>query len=504
MKIRPLRRSQYLVIWLGLLPVLLALLSYRTSAHHVASVRAALATEGFIRRLDELFSSLQDAETGQRGFILTGQESYLEPFKTGQGQVETRLSAIEKLASANGVPAERMREVRHLIALKLSELNETVELRKNVGFQAALAEVDTHRGQEYMNQIRSALQTIKSQQTEHFEDGLERERASQQHMEMMLTLGAILAFLLVFLSYRFSALYVSERDLAEREVRELNNTLEARVKERTVELEARTQDLERRTAELARSNADLVQFAYVASHDLQEPLRMVSSYVELLSRRYHNRLDETAQKYIDFASSGANRMQTLIQDLLAYSRAGTQALEKVPVSSAQVLERALQNLAVSISETSTRLHIGELPMVEADETKLTLVMQNLVGNAIKFRKPDTVPEISVTATKQRNEWVFRVADNGIGFDPKYCDRIFQVFQRLHGTGKYPGNGIGLAICRRIIEHHGGQLWAHSQPDVGSEFFFTLPFATDLIKAESDVAKRTETKGASQSATHACS
>lgn len=167
-------------------------------------------------------------------------------------------------------------------------------------------------------------------------------------------------------------------------------------------------------------------------------------------------------------------MQTLINDLLTYSRAGTQAIHKQTIPFEGALRNALENLDLAVRESSAKVRYGELPEVEADETKLTQVVQNLVGNAIKFRKQDLAPEITIAVRKSAQEWVFTVTDNGIGFDPKYCDRIFQVFQRLHGVGRYSGNGIGLAISRRIIEHHGGRLWAESVPDVGSSFHFTLP------------------------------
>jgi light-regulated signal transduction histidine kinase (bacteriophytochrome) len=201
---------------------------------------------------------------------------------------------------------------------------------------------------------------------------------------------------------------------------------------------------------------------------------MVGSYVGLLARRYEGKLDASADKYIAFAVDGANRMQALIQDLLAYARAGTQAVQKEPVSSQDVLSKALKNLEMAIRDSSAHVHHNALPMVEADEMKLTQVLQNLIANAIKFAKPDSRPEIDIMAREAPSEWLFSVSDKGIGFDPKYSGRIFQVFQRLHGPGQYSGNGIGLAICRRIIEHHGGRMWAESELGIGSNFFFTLP------------------------------
>jgi len=481
------QRSQRFIIWLGLLPLILAFVSYRTSSSHIASVQATFSTDQFIRRLDELFSAVQDAETGQRGYLLTGDDQYLRPFASAQKRLPARVAEVEALAARNNVPAGKMRRIRALVEMKMAELEEVLDLVRAGGRAAALKEVETNRGDQYMSELRSAIDGIKSEQNRELEMRWEAQQRSQLRLDAVLGIGIVIGFLLLSLAYRFNVLYARERDEAEARIQRLNESLELRVQERTSNLEARTRELEQRTAELQRSNADLTQFAYIASHDLQEPLRMVGSYMGLLARRYQGQLDETADRYIQFATDGAARMQTLIADLLTYSRAGTQAIEKKPVPFEQVVTSAVRNLEIAIRENSAEIHYGNLPLVDGDESKLVQVMQNLIGNAIKFHKPGVTPVIEINAKHVDHEWLFSVADNGIGFEPRYCDRIFQVFQRLHSVGRYPGNGIGLAICRRIIEHHGGKLWADSEPEVGSTFFFTLPIATEDTSNQSHLS-----------------
>ncbi len=225
--------------------------------------------------------------------------------------------------------------------------------------------------------------------------------------------------------------------------------------------------------ELARSNADLQQFAYVASHDLQEPLRMVTSYMKLLERRYKGRLDSDADEFIGFAVDGATRMQILIDDLLAYARIGTARNPLTMIDSNTTLDYALSNLEVALQDSGSVVTHGALPMIAADSSQLAQVFQNLIGNALKFRGEQPL-QVHVDARQSEEGWLFSVCDNGIGIQAEFHERIFVIFQRLHKREDYSGTGVGLAISKKIVERHGGRIWVESEPGHGSTFYFTLP------------------------------
>jgi PAS domain S-box-containing protein len=264
------------------------------------------------------------------------------------------------------------------------------------------------------------------------------------------------------------------RDITER--MRVNQALEAANKEMAFQIEEkgkRADELVMINAELARSNAELEQFAYVATHDLQEPLRAVASCVQLLQKRYEGQLDARADEFITHAVDGTKRMQTLINDLLAYSRISTHAQTFAPTNCEVVVQEALANLMVSIAESGAVVTRDAMPTVNGDATQLTQLFQNLVGNALKFRG-EIPAKIHIGAKLKNGEWRFSVADNGIGMEPQYFERVFLVFQRLHTRKEYQGTGIGLAICKKVVERHGGRIWAESEPGQGSTFCFTIP------------------------------
>ena len=283
-----------------------------------------------------------------------------------------------------------------------------------------------------------------------------------------------------------SIIYSLERKRIEIELQKYHEILEEQVEERTKELananallkieidkHKKTEaQLENLLMELKRSNKELEQFAYVASHDLQEPLRMVSSFTQLLERKYKGKLDQDADDYIKFAVDGAQRMQQLINDLLAYSRVTTGGKKFEMVNMENILTESLSNLKLSVEENNATITHESLPYVRADQSQVVQLFQNLIGNAIKFRREEP-PEIHISAQNSGDKWIFQVSDNGIGIDPQYVNHIFKVFQRLHGRENYPGTGIGLSICKKIVERHGGEMWVNSKLGKGSQFFFTI-------------------------------
>jgi len=288
---------------------------------------------------------------------------------------------------------------------------------------------------------------------------------------------------------------ISELKQAEEAIRRANAELELRVQDRTRELDAAIKnmqaeimarkrvekDLARRAEELAASNQELEQFALVASHDLQEPLRKISNYGDLLERRYAGRLDERADKFIGYMVDGARRMQNLIRDLLTYARAGKTDLPFEPVDLNQIVNRIIADLEELIRENNATVTLGPLPTVLANPGQMGQLIQNLLTNALKFRG-QAAPRIHIAAAEKDGEWVLTIKDNGIGIETGHMEQIFHIFQRLHGRSEFPGTGIGLAVCKKIIDRHGGHMWANSCKGKGSTFYFTVPIPSERAAA----------------------
>jgi signal transduction histidine kinase len=419
-----------------------------------------------LQKLETVLSSVKDAETGQRGYLLTGQESYLAPYHLAVKTIELQFAALRQLTVADPDQQQQLSIVEPLVGEKLAELKETIDLRRNKGFEAATQVVLTNQGKELMDQIRMVIQQMQGKKYQQLQTWLKEKEEEAQRVQLTFLVGIVLNLIAFYLVYHAIQQETTERRQAEASLKQLNEELEARVQERTAALNEAN-------ASLVHSNRELEQFAYVASHDLQEPLRAVNSYTQLLARKYEGNLDAKADKYIGYIIEGATRMQQLINDLLEFSRVGTRAKELKPTACEAVLSQVRDNLMVAIAETNAVVTHEPLPTVMGDEIQLIQLLQNLISNAIKFRREEP-PRVHVSAVQREKEWAFEVRDNGIGMESEYFERIFMIFQRLHSRSEYPGNGIGLANCKKIVERHGGCIWVESTPGVGTTFHFTIP------------------------------
>ena len=398
--------------------------------------------------IQKLLSEITDAETGQRGYLLSGRENYLEPFQTSLLETPRTMAELRRLRRSEGRPAELDDRLEQQIKLKFDELNGTIKLRRTDGLPAAQKMVETDAGKREMDEIRLICADLSKEETELINGSDAAMNKGTRSALTILFVGTALTFVLVGGAGLITAHATRKR----------------------AESEARLVESVR---QLALSNRDLEQFAYVASHDLQEPLRMVSNYCQLLGRRYKGRLDSDADDFINYAVDGAQRMQRLIDDLLAYSRVGSGRGKPVRIPVQSSFEEAVRNLETSIKESGAVITHDVLPELEADPNQLTQLFQNLMGNAIKFRSRSG-PKIHVSAENKDGEWRLGVQDDGIGIAPEYRERIFVIFQRLNSKQEYPGTGIGLAICKKIMDTHGGKIWVEAKAGPGTTFLFTFP------------------------------
>jgi signal transduction histidine kinase len=456
----------------------------------------------------DLTTAYVDQETGVRGFVLSRDPSFLEPYTTGQQTAKNADAAIRDHIPTPAVAAALDRVAAAGEAWHRDFADKAIKRTRAAGPTGKVS-LNEELGQRRFDAIRTA--------TDQLADAIAAERVRARErvdhgitwlwVLLGLAFGAVLVVgFLIWLALRrlvlspLSHLAAETRTVAEgdfqyvvkaggpAEIRALGvdvegmrqQLAEALFDAQRVEGEVRAQAelLAVQAEDLQRSNEELEQFAYVASHDLQEPLRKVASFCQMLQRRYGGQLDERADQYIEFAVDGAKRMQQLINDLLAFSRVGRTTDRMVPVDTQAAAERALHALADVQEEAGAVVEIGDLPTVPGDEALLTQVFQNLIGNAIKFRSPDRPAKVRVSAERDDDFWHFRCEDNGIGIDPQYADRIFVIFQRLHSKDQYSGTGIGLSLCKKIVEYHGGRIWLDTDRDgaPGSVVHWTLPVA----------------------------
>jgi len=447
----------------------------------------------------ELYAALLNQETGLRGYLLSAQPSLLQPYTMGhaaqRSQTATLLPLLEGLPVARTELATTISRIEHW---RSSYALPAIRKVLATGKPAPGGNIDS--GKAEFDSIRAPLAIFQRYLSSQREQAVARLHAAADLLDIV-GIGIALALILIVAALGYGlraaairpvtrlasdARQVAGGDFSHevdprgpREVHALALDVN-RMRERILsELAAVTEaniSLEARALELERSNAELEQFAYVASHDLQEPLRKVASFCQLLQRRYIGQLDARADQYIEFAVDGAKRMQALIDDLLAFSRVGRIGREPVPVACASALSQARVNLANEIRKSGAVITSADLPSVRGEFTLITSLFQNLLSNAIKFRAPDRAPVIDITVSRREEDWLFSFADNGIGIQPEFADRIFVIFQRLHDRTAYAGTGIGLSMCRKIVEHYGGQIWLDTEYQRGAKFNFTLPVA----------------------------
>ncbi len=583
-------------------------------------------------------AELTEAETGQRGYLLTGEESYLVLYSDSVNSINQQIQKLQTLTADNSNQQRRIDTLKPLVAQRLAALEEVIKLRKDKGFEAALTGVKTSRGRELMAGIRQVLREMDNEEATLLKERILRHQSAESTQNFVFSIGIVFNVLVFYWLYRAISRENAQRRQAQAAVQKVNEQLETKVQERTAALEeanhalsdkivahqqtqaalqesynllkavidsnpspifvkdkegryllmnspggslfnkpveeilgkddtalfppevaaqvkandssiitsgicsfleetvlvqgewrtylttknvyrdsqgnilglvsfsrdithlkqaqdalrqvnedleqkvaARTEELVQANAELARSNTELEHFAYVASHDLREPLRKIKSYTELLAEDYQGQLDTKADKYMAYITDGATRMQALISDLLIYSQVGKGELTVEPTDLGAIVNRSLSDLNLAISENNAEITVKPLPTVAVNPQQMTQLFQNLIANALKFRNKTaaSIPSILIQAELKQEQWLFSVQDNGIGIKPQYLERIFVIFQRLHSRDKYPGTGIGLAICRKIVERHGGRIWVESELGRGTTFYFTLPVQPSL-------------------------
>ncbi len=429
--------------------------------------------------LDEIrdtLSALAGAESSQRTYLITGDTSYLQPYHASSNLVQGHVDRIKSLTVDNSAQQVRLTNLKPMIDARLLSLWEGITARDSKGVEGASRYVLLGRGKHEMNSIRTLMGEMEQEELRLLAIRDEESRVSYRTAVLTLWATTLLGLAMVGAAYRFTARELETRRRGAEDLARANDELERRVQTRTADLHSANESLQR-------SNRELEQFASVASHDLQEPLRKIQAFGDRLDTKYSSELGERGRDYLSRMLASATRMRTLIDALLTFSRVTTKAQPFVAVDLRATAEEVLSDLEERIERSAGQVEIGPLPTLEADPLQMRQLLQNLIGNALKFGRPDRPPIVKVEGRRLNHleekvetipQWEITVEDNGIGFEEIYLDRIFELFQRLHGRQQYEGTGMGLAICRKIVERHGGRITARSAPESGATFVVTLP------------------------------
>ena len=415
----------------------------------------------------KLRSLANDAEVGEHGFLLTGDEDYLTTLESANARMSTYIKRTDGWGATAPETQQRIRDLINLVTNRVQDANRAIEAQRAEGFPAAMDIAKSGHSRRIMEQIRTAVEGLQSDLSSEVSHDLDKERYLTRCAFLFFLFGTlVMLFVLVWL-YNSVISYLQGRDLAHAQLKSLNAELEGRIEERTKELQE--------------FNEELQQFAYVASHDLQEPLRTITSFTQLLEARYKGRFDQDADEFIGYIVNSSRRMTDLINGLLALVRLRKSGQGVAQVDFGELVENARVSLQALIRETHAQVESNPLPSLIVDQIQFSQVFQNLISNAIKYRR-DEAPHIVVEANRVASHWTISVRDNGRGFDQKFAERIFGLFQRLQNR-EVDGTGMGLSIARKIVERHGGRIWAESVEGVGSIFSFSLPVSLEGRPAE---------------------
>ncbi|MFT6895962.1 MAG: signal transduction histidine kinase [Paraglaciecola sp.] len=441
-------------------------------------------TSDIIVRLDNLHLLIVVAESGQRGYLLTEYEEYLTPYNEALRGLDEQIATVGEIQSEIAGQDNKISRLLLLVNDKVHELSTTVELALSDKENRAIKQVMTNRGRNLYREIRKHFKDIIQIELENRQQLYSELKQVQHDAKVNFGVFAIISALLVigmFLMARKNVLTSAKNQ----QILEQQNAL------LTEKVAQRTQELTIYADELSRSNRELEDFAFVASHDLQEPLRKIQAFSNRLTTMYADKFDAKGLDYIQRMTAAAHRMSTLINDLLDFSRITTRGKDFVRVDLNDVMELVLADLEIAIKESDAQVHVPELPKVMADPSQMYQLFLNVLSNGLKFRKPEQAPRLTVSCDyvmikdERQNidvpSYEIKITDNGIGFEQNYADKIFAPFQRLHGRSEYKGTGIGLAVCRRIVERHGGIISARSELGKGATFIISLPLAAVVNK-----------------------
>ncbi|WP_191602866.1 sensor histidine kinase [Marinomonas algicola] len=429
-----------------------------------------------------LHISVLAAESGQRGYLLTNNESYLKPYEDALDKVSKQLKDVSNLQSNIAGQEALLSELVELVNLKLTELSHIVKLAKEEKDLLALRVILTHKGRNLYSEINHLFQQI-NQNENTFQINLHNDlKNTRESSKLTFAISISTSVFLIF-----GMVYLARINL--RKEQDRIQTIENNNAELTKAVALRTKELTLYSEELSRSNRELEDFAFVASHDLQEPLRKIQAFGDRLENQFGDQLGEKGSDYLARMRNAASRMGQLITDLLEFSRVSTRGKPFEDVNLNQTIENCLDDLMLNINESNANIIYPSMPTIKADQTQMHQLFLNLIANALKFKKQETAPLINITLDQEEktssfdkkimeNWYKITVTDNGIGFDQSYSDKIFAPFQRLHGRSKFKGTGIGLAVCKRIVERHGGSITAFGEPDKGATFTIYIPLMSN--------------------------